>query len=112
MLIFDTLAYSDKLQAVGFTKDQAKIQAEELKSVLDENVATKSDIMALQRDIKELESRLGSKIEHSLKEVELRLETKIEQSKNDIIKWVAGLLVAQMITLIGLFSTLLRFLEK
>ncbi len=50
-ILFDTLAYAKKLKAVGFTEEQAEVQAEELASVIDENLATK-------RDLKELELRL------------------------------------------------------
>lgn len=62
MLVFDTLEYSEKMQAVGFTPEQAKMQAETLKEILDENIATKRDLKeietALRRDIKEMELRL------------------------------------------------------
>jgi len=69
MLVFDTLDYSEKLQSVGFTKEQAKVQAESLKEILDENIATKRDIFDLKRDIKEMEV----KVERDIKEMETRL---------------------------------------
>jgi len=54
-IVFDTLNYANKLQAVGFTKAQAEVQAETLAELIDDNLATK-------RDLLELESRLESKI--------------------------------------------------
>jgi len=61
-LVFDTLAYAKKLKAVGFTEDQAEVQAETLAELLDEQLTTKKDLkeleIALKRDIKELELRL------------------------------------------------------
>jgi len=65
-VIFDTLAYAKKLMAAGFTQQQAEVQAETFAEIINEQIGTKQD----------------------LKEMELRI-------KADIIKWVAGMLVAQ-----------------
>ncbi len=74
---FDTLEYSEKLQAVGFTSKQAKVQSEAIKNLIEDNLATKRD----------------------LKEMELRI-------KSDIIKWVAGMLLAQA----AIVATLVKLL--
>ncbi|KJU82277.1 hypothetical protein MBAV_005522 [Candidatus Magnetobacterium bavaricum] len=50
-LIFDTHAYVKKLKAVGFTEEQAEVQAEAMSELIEEGLATK-------RDLKELELRL------------------------------------------------------
>ena len=59
---FDTHSYIKRLKQVGFTEEQAEVQAETLNSIIDERLATKQDIAALetnlQRDIKELEYRI------------------------------------------------------
>ena len=68
--IFDTLAYAKKLKAVGFTEEQAEVQAETLSEIIDERLATKQDILALKKDIKELETRL----KRDMKEMELSLK--------------------------------------
>ncbi len=67
--IFDTLAYAKKLKAVGFTEEQAEVQAETLSEIIDERLATKQDILALKKDIKELEILL----KRDMKEMEMRL---------------------------------------
>lgn len=51
VLVFDTHAYIKKLKAVGFSEEQAEVQAEVLSSLIEEQFATK-------RDLKELEERL------------------------------------------------------
>jgi hypothetical protein len=60
--IFDTLEYAEKAEKVGFTKEQASFQAREMAKVIDEKLATKKDLKALEiavrNDIKELELRL------------------------------------------------------
>lgn len=55
---FDTLAYAKKLKKAGFTEQQAEAQAEALRAVVNENLATKTDIIALKRDLKETEARI------------------------------------------------------
>ena len=57
-ITFDTLAYAKKLKSVGFTEDQAEVQAEALVQIIDERLATKQDILSLRRDMKEMELRL------------------------------------------------------
>jgi hypothetical protein len=61
-LVFDTLSYARKLQDAGFTEAQARAQAEALAEIASENLATKSDIAALQRDMKEMETGLRAAI--------------------------------------------------
>ena len=57
-LTFDTHAYIKKLEAVGFTEEQAEVQAETLAGLINEQLATKQDIELIRRDMKELEMRL------------------------------------------------------
>jgi len=52
---FDTLKYANKLMSVGFTKEQAEVQAEAIAELINDNLATK-------RDLKELESNLLLKL--------------------------------------------------
>ena len=41
---FDTLTYAKMLQEAGFTAQQAEVQAEALRAVVDQNLATKQDL--------------------------------------------------------------------
>ncbi len=59
---FDTLLYSKKLREVGCPELQAEIQAEALKEIVDNNIATKQDINALRGDMEKLEYRLTAKL--------------------------------------------------
>ena len=53
--MFDTLAYANKLKAVGFTTEQAEVQAESLAEIIKSELATK-------RDLKELELTLTIRV--------------------------------------------------
>jgi hypothetical protein len=59
---FDTLGYFEKLKAVGVPEEQAKVQANAIRELIDERLATKADLLAtkneLQQQIKDLEYRL------------------------------------------------------
>lgn len=70
---FDTLTYANKLKAAGFTEEQAGAQAEALRAVVDENLATKNDIALVQRDIKELDTRMGSEMKQMESRITIRL---------------------------------------
>jgi len=74
--------------------------------------ATKSDLTDLQlqltKEIKELDIKLSKEISDSrkeIKELDLKLSKEIEKSKADTIKWVAGMLFAQTLAIVGVFIT-------
>ncbi len=50
-VIFDTLAFARRLEAVGFTREQAEALAEEQAKLIDERLATKHDLELLKRDL-------------------------------------------------------------
>ncbi|MBM2813720.1 MAG: hypothetical protein HW421_482 [Ignavibacteria bacterium] len=65
-ITFDTLAYTKKLREVGFTEQQAEVQAQAIVELIEDKIATKRDLKeletTLQRDIKELELRMIIKL--------------------------------------------------
>lgn len=76
---FDKLAYLDSLKSAGIPEDQARAHANALDDALHDAVATKDDLKA------------------GLSEV--RLE--IEKSKNEVLRWVVPLILAQMALTVG-----------
>ncbi len=101
-MAFDTLTYSKKLQQAGFTATQAEAQAEALRDVVEENLATKRDITemetSLRRDMKELEVRLTQQIELVRRDMEV--------IRRDIVIWLGGLIIAST-TALGILMKLL-----
>ncbi|MGH8563378.1 MAG: DUF1640 domain-containing protein [Gammaproteobacteria bacterium] len=82
---FDTLKFVETLRAAGVSEAQAKAMAQAFKDAQGEvDVATKAD----------------------LREFEHRMRAEIAALKGEIIKWVAGLLLAQA----ALVATLVRLL--
>lgn len=47
-IVLDTLDYAKKLEAAGFTKEQAETQASLISNIFDEKMVTKSDLRELE----------------------------------------------------------------
>ena len=79
-IAFDTHKFVKHLTEKGFTEEQAEALANEQVNLLNGNLATKTDIAIIQRDIEAL-----------------RQETRanIEALKSDLLKWMFGALIAQ-----------------
>lgn len=64
--IFDSLRYFEQLKEAGFTEMQARVQANAMREVIEEKLATKADLV-------EQEARLTSEMQ----KLELRLTIKL-----------------------------------
>lgn len=87
-VFFDTHANVKKLRVAGFTEQQAEVQTEILSQLIKDDLVTKNYFAV---KMKELDGRL--------RELEARL-------KAEIIKWVAGLLLAQTGIIVALIKLL------
>ena len=132
---FDTHAYVKELMAVGFTEQQAEIQTKKFNDLIEDKLATKKDLLdhdqtmktmevGLRRDMKEIEERLRrdmkameaairhdmkemeASIRHDMKEMELRIMAEMGSFKVEILKWVAGMLLAQSAVIASLVKLL------
>lgn len=63
---FDSLGYFEKLKEAGFTEEQARVQANAMREVIEERLATKADLV-------QLEERLTSEMQ----KLELRMALKL-----------------------------------
>jgi hypothetical protein len=64
-ITFDTLKYAETLEAAGIPREQARAQASALSEVMEVNMqelATKSDISMLRKDMTALEERIDSRL--------------------------------------------------
>jgi len=98
VLAIDTLKLARKLEAGGFTPQQAAAAAEALAESLADataDMATKADIADVRRDLRETELRL-----------EARITTTVADAKAEILKWMFGAMAAQT----GLIVALIKLL--
>ena len=102
-LALDTHAYIKKLEAAGFTEQQAEVLAETQADLLTNQLATKADIETVQRGMKELETRLVAAtksdietVQRDIKELETRLVARINvlEERTDgrfkLLQWMLG----------------------
>ena len=95
---FDTHRYVKRLTAAGMPEPQAEVIADEQRSLIEDQLATKQDTAEVKRDIKELEATT----KRDLKELEQRL----------IIR-LGGMMIAGfgvMIAGFGVIAALIKFL--
>lgn len=88
-ITFDTLAYSEKMQKAGFTREQAdataKANAAAFQDMVNtQHLATKQDVLAAKPD----------------------LEIELAKTKQDILKWMVTAMIAQTALLVGIIAFL------
>ena len=91
-LAFDTHKYVKRLTAAGMPENQAEVIADEQRSLIEDQLATKRDVeelkaatkrdieelrAATQRDLKEMEERLSQRFDKRLIETEHRLTLRL-----------------------------------
>lgn len=117
----DTLMISKLLRQVNFSEEQAEVVSEIVKQIKQTNlnveqivtekiseyreeVTSDMNQLATKSDIKELELKIEM-VRADLETKLANLETKLANVKSDLIKWVAGLMIANT----GLLFTLIKF---
>ena len=72
---FDTLGYFEKLKAAGVPEEQAKVQADTLRELIDARLVTKD-----------------------------HLDIKLAELKNDLLRWMLGIAAGQIALIVALFA--------
>lgn len=115
-IVLDTLDFTTRLKAGGFTEQQAETQARVIAELVEKQLVTQRDAedhkAGIQRDIHESENRLEVRmreLEMRMRELELKIEATraelkrdidiakaelkrdIEASRSELIKWVVGM---------------------
>ena len=75
--IFDTHAYIKRMKAVGFTEEQAEVQAETVADLINERLMTKAD-----------------------------LDLRIAELKTELVKWMLGIAAGQVALLVTLLKVM------
>jgi len=78
VLSFDTLKYANRLKEINVPPEQAELQAEVMKEVLESafqtaELATKSDIALVRKDMEAMEQRLDAKIDAMYNKLIIRM---------------------------------------
>lgn len=102
-ILFNQLAYIDRLVRGGFSPDQARASAEALESAFTESVATKSD---LEHEIASVKSEITA-VEGRLKLEISAVRSEIEKAKNDTLRWVFGF----NLVLVGAIFAIIKYVH-
>lgn len=94
-LLFDKLAYIDRLRKGGLDEALARTHAEAMHEALRESVATKSDLAELRNATKS-----------DLAELRLAIKADLHAMRADIIQWTVGAMIA-MTAVFGVIVKLL-----
>ena len=101
------------LTVSGFTEAQAEALADEQAHLLDSNLATKANILAIRSDVREVKAEIRevkSELELKIEQGRSDLEVRIEQIKSDLLTWMVGALTAHAALIAGVVAGLIRFL--
>ena len=87
----DTLSIYQRLKSANLKEEAAREIADVFRDVIESNLATKTDIELIRADIEYVKKD----IEKFKLEIEKTIELSSARTKAEIIKWVAGMLIAQ-----------------
>jgi hypothetical protein len=139
-LAFDTLAYARRLESAGFSRAQAEALAEEQAKLIDDRLATKTDIAEVRGDIERGLAAVRAELATGLAAVRAELATglaavraelatglaaaksdlvatkadlekSILESRNDILKWMVGAVGLQTIVIVSAVLALVRLVR-
>ena len=92
------------------TKDIKELDVKLTKEIKDLDAKLTKEIEATRYEIKELDVKLTKEIKDldvkltkEIKDLDVKLTTEIANSKSETIKWVAGMLFVQVLTMGGIF---------
>jgi hypothetical protein len=95
VLAIDTLRYVKRLRAVGFTEEQAEVQAEALTEAVRESLVTKDDLHVAASGLRE-----------DMLNLEKRLADRIHESQIKLIYWLVPLMIGQVAAVAALVKLL------
>jgi hypothetical protein len=90
-IAFDTLRFVKRLQAAGYTPEQAEAQAEAYAEAVGDALATKQDLELTKQELQHSISTVKSEVEA----MATTLRGEIREANLNLIKWIVPLLVGQ-----------------
>jgi len=125
ILTNDKMAEEEKSELIANVMNEFKVEYPELKYHATKQDVTETELrltkeientrkeikeldVKLTKEIKELDLKLTQEIENTrkeIKELDLKLTKEIKESKTETVKWVAGMMFAQVVAIAGLFFT-------
>ena len=110
-IIFDTHRFVKRLVESGLAENTAEVLADEQSRLLTENLASKAELQsglaAVRADLESGLAAVRADLEAGLAGVRADLQSGLAATEARLMRWMAGLLIAQggvIVTLIGLLG--------
>ncbi len=84
MIVFDSLSYANKLEEVGFTREQAEVQATILTDYMDSTLVSKKDMINSTNDLKRDIEGVRAELKRDIAETHVKIEALRTELKRDI----------------------------
>jgi hypothetical protein len=116
-IVFDTLGAFQRLKASGMPEAQAQTQVEIILEIFEDKLATKRDLKELEVKMDARFTEMKAEMDARFTEVKAEMDARSTEAKSErqtleyritanIIKWVAGLLIAQAAAIAALVKLL------
>ncbi|KPA16118.1 hypothetical protein MHK_003685 [Candidatus Magnetomorum sp. HK-1] len=109
--IFDTHESFKVLTQAGFTEEQAEGQVKIISNLIEDKLATKNDLLEIENSMtikmQQMENSMTIKLkemENSMQQMENKMLSEILHTRSDLVKWIAGLMVAQAAVFVAMFK--------
>ena len=107
---FDTHRFIKRMTEAGMAEQTAEALADEQMRLIQGELATKQDIKQLEQatkqDTKQDIKQLAEATKRDLAATEANLRLEIERVRSDLLRWMAGMLIAQGAVVVGLIQLL------
>ena len=90
-IAFDTLRFAKRLQAAGYTPEQAEAQAEAYAQATADILVTKPDLELVKHDLQHAIAEVRTDIETSA----AALRAEFREGNLNLIKWIVPMLIGQ-----------------
>lgn len=80
---FDPLKYVKELENVGFTREQAEVQAETFFSIVQEQLVSKYDLKELENELKQSSQMMENELKQTIKEFDAKTTLELAAIRHD-----------------------------
>lgn len=105
-IAFDTLAYAKKLKQAGVPEAQAEVQAEALAEVVEERLATKQDLQALEERLSARQQAMEERLSAHMQTIEERLNSQMRELEYRLTVRLGSIVVVA----VGAVATVIKLL--
>jgi coiled-coil family 90 protein len=112
-IVFDTLEYAGRLKRAGFTDQQAEAQVQALAAIVNDNLATKQDLVLLKQDLLGVKQELKRDllgVKQELKQDLLGVKQELRQEMRELEHRLTLRMGTMLSVAVGVVAALVKLL--